>query len=509
MRIAFVDDVLRFSVPLGITGVAAVLRRGGHEVALFLAERDLERTLRRVAAFRPDAVAFSVLSGSHRGYYAIARRLREGLGVPTVWGGPHPTFFPEMIELPWVDAVCVGEGEEAALRFADAFDRLGGRLPTEVPNFLIKRDGRVHANPPLPRNRSLDDLPFPARDLYFDQFPILRNHGIKHFMAHRGCPHRCTYCFNDSYNTLYREQAGDRAIFRSRSPESVVDEVLWTRRQAPLRMVAFVDDVFTLDRRWTLAFAEVYARRCRLPFSCNARFDNVDEEIVGALREAGLHLVYSGVESGDEFIRNRVMLRGMTEESIRAGAALYRRHGVRLVTENVLGAPGETYRSARATLLLNARIRPAVANASVFSPYPRLAMTRYAVERGYYDGAVDSLQSNYYHGTVLRFESERDARRIMNLRHFFSFLAHHPRFLRLIEPLLGLRSNALYRWLGDLVDGYYLKRCLPYRLTPGDFLRTVRHFLASYRRGPDEGCSDRDRVNVEDAALPSPGDRKL
>src|SRR5512139_1238728 len=163
MRIAFVEEVLRFSVPLGITGVAAMLRRGGHAVALFLAERDLERTCRRIAAFRPDAVAFSVLSGSHRGYDAIARRLRQRLGLPTLWGGPHPTFFPEMIELPWVDAVCVGEGEEAALRFADAFDREGGRLPTDVPNFLVKRDGRVHANPPLPRNRALDNLPFPAR----------------------------------------------------------------------------------------------------------------------------------------------------------------------------------------------------------------------------------------------------------------------------------------------------------------------------------------------------------
>ena len=100
---------------------------------------------------------------------------------------------------------------------------------------------------------------------------------------------------------------------------------------------------------------------------------------------------------------------------IRASAALYRRHGVRLVTENVLGAPGETDRTACSTLRMNAAIRPEVANASVFSPYPRLAMTRYAVEHGSYDGSVDSLASNYYHGTVLRFASEREARRILNL----------------------------------------------------------------------------------------------
>lgn len=484
MRIAFLDEVLRFSVPLGITGVAAMLRRGGHEVGLFVAGRDLGGALERLAAFRPQAVAFSVLSGSHQRHYATARRVKERLGLPTIWGGPHPTFFPEMIELPWVDAVCVGEGEEAALRFADAFDEEGGGLPAAVPNFLVKRDDGLHRGGLLPRRQSLDDLPFPARDLYFDQFPPLRDHGVKHFMAHRGCPCRCTFCFNDAYNSLYREQAGDRAIFRSRTPESVVDEILWTRRQAPLRMVSFVDDVFTLQKDWVMQFAEVYARRCRIPFSCHARFDQVDEEMVRALREAGLHLVYAGVESGDEYIRNAVMLRAMSEERIVAAAALFRKHGVRLLTENILGAPEESYRTARATLALNAKIRPAVANASIFTPYPRLPLTRYAVEKGYFSGGVDSLPGNYYHATRLSFGSDREARRIVNLRSFFSFLAHHPRFVPLIEPLLGLRPNALFRWFGDLVDGYYLKRCLPYRFTVREFLATLRHFLSSYRCDP-------------------------
>ncbi|MEZ4653315.1 MAG: radical SAM protein [Candidatus Eisenbacteria bacterium] len=177
------------------------------------------------------------------------------------------------------------------LAFADAFEAEGKKLPTKVQNFWIKRDGQIHKAPVKGRNMCLDDLPWPARDLYIDQFPILRKHGIKHFMAHRGCPYKCTYCFNDSYNTLYREQAGDKKVFSSRSPDSIVDEILEVKAQYPLKMVAFVDDVFTLHRRWTLEFAEVYARRCGLPFSINARFDNVDEEIVMARGGAGLRLV--------------------------------------------------------------------------------------------------------------------------------------------------------------------------------------------------------------------------
>ena len=118
-------------------------------------------------------------------------------------------------------------------------------------------------------------------------------------------------------------------------------------------------------------------------------------------------------------------------------------------------------------------------------------MTRYAIENGYFDGNFDSLNSNYYHGSVLKFRSDEDRRKILNLRCFFSFLAHHPRMLPVIEPLLGKRPNALYRWFGDLVDGFYLKRCVAYRFGVRDFVTTLRHFLTNYRQGSSAGRTAR------------------
>ena len=45
------------------------------------------------------------------------------------------------------------------------------------------------------------------------------------------------------------------------------------------------------------------------------------------------------------------------------------------------------------------------------------------------------------------------------------------------------RKKALF----DLVDGYYLKRCVAYKFSAGDFLTTLRHFIANYRRGSPAG----------------------
>jgi hypothetical protein len=52
MRVAFVEDILRFSVPLGITSVAAMLRKGGHDVQVFVMTGDFERVFSRLAASR-------------------------------------------------------------------------------------------------------------------------------------------------------------------------------------------------------------------------------------------------------------------------------------------------------------------------------------------------------------------------------------------------------------------------------------------------------------------------
>jgi len=481
LRIAFVDDILRFSIPLGTTTIAACLRAAGHEVRVFVVGARLLKTLDALKEYKPDAVAFSVISGSHRRYFEMAAAIKEQLGIFTMWGGPHPTFFPEIIELPFVDAVCIGEGEEAVVAFADAFDALGGGLPTGIPNFWVKKEGRIHRNPIRPRIRDLDKLPWPARDLYYDQFPILFQHGVKHFMAHRGCPYRCTYCFNHSYNNLYREQAGDKKVIHSRSPDSIVDEILWVQSQVPLKMAAFVDDVFTISRPWTLQFAETYARRCGLPFSINARFDNIDEELAAALADAGLCLVYAGVEAGNEHIRNQVMKRNMSEQTMFEAAALYRKYGVKLLTENILGAPGETFEQAGETLRINMRIRPAMANASIFTPYPKLEMTRYAIQNGYFDGNFQNLHDNYYHRSAMKFPSQRDRTRILNLRCFFSLLSHHPWLMPVLRPLLDIKPNALFRWIGDLVDGYYLKACLPYKMSLAEFFGTLKHFLFNYR----------------------------
>ena len=481
MRIAFVHDIIQFSIPLGTTLIAGALRHGGHEVDVFVVENDPDKTIRELEQYKPDAIAFSVITGSHQEYIIIARAIKQKLNIPIIWGGPHATFSPKIVEEDYADAVCVGEGEEAVIEFANAFDSEGKKLPTKIANFWVKINGKIYRNEVRPRNKSLDDLPYAARDLFLDKFPILKKHGIKHFIAHRGCPHKCSYCFNHTYNKMYLEQAGDKKVLFSRTPDSIIDEILWLKETETIKMVQFVDDVFTMHKKWTLDFAKIYEKRCRIPFAINARFDHMDEEIVSSLAKAGLSIVNAGIESGNDYMRNKIMVREQTLESIFLAGSLLKKYGVKLHTENVLGNPGETFDMTMETLKLNMKLKPEIANSAIFAPYPGLKMTQYAIEEGYFDGNFDRLEATYFDKSVLKFKKKEEEKKIQNLRCFFSLLAHHPWLLSFIKPLLNLPFNRIYWMIGNFLDGYYLRKGITYKQNPMEFISSVIHFFTNYR----------------------------
>ena len=477
MRIALGVSRLRFSIPLGPAYVAAALKRAGHDVSLCLFGGNPRRAVERLAADPPDLMAYGMLSGEQNEYLAFHRLLSRRVPIPAVWGGPHPTFFPEMIATEGLDALCIGEAEEAIVEFVERFSA-SGSLPADVRNFWVRNGaGEVIRNPVRPLNHELDRLPFPDRDLFLQAHPILKHHGIKHFIAHRGCPHKCTYCFNQHYHRIYNERPPS---YRSREPERVCEEVNEVRAKTRLEMVAFVDDVFTLNPEWLTRFAEVYPRRVGLPYSCNFRLDNCSVEIADLLAASGCRLAYVGIESGDEQIR-RLFGRRMTDETIKTAMRLLSERGIRTITENMIGAPGETFAQARKTLAINMEVRPTLGNCSIFTPYPGLPLTRYAIQQGHFDGDFATLGSNYYHRSVLTFASPRERDRIVNLRCFFSLLSRHPRLWPWVRPLLDLKPNFAIRALGDLLDGHYLQKCLPYRQSPLRLLRILAYFLRAYR----------------------------
>ena len=73
MRIAFVQDVNTFSVPIGTAIIAGVLRDKGHEVDLFVDENKIDKTIYDLNKYKPDIIGMIVTSGSHVKYIEISK----------------------------------------------------------------------------------------------------------------------------------------------------------------------------------------------------------------------------------------------------------------------------------------------------------------------------------------------------------------------------------------------------------------------------------------------------
>src|SRR5512146_2998774 len=248
-------------------------------------------------------------------------------------GGPHPTFFPEVIGQAPLDGVCIGEGEES---FPDFLGWLGTRgAPPD--GWWIRRDrgrGPVERGRPRPPVLDLDSLPTPAYDLLFDAAPGHARTPQKAFLATRGCPYRCTYCFNRTLNERHRPYG---RLVRTHDPERVCDEVLEVRRRWGLRLTWFLDANFVADRRWLEAFAATYRRRVGLPFMCKLRPERASERLVRTLVSANCTAVGVGIESGSERLRRDWLGRPAADADILSGCRRLKAAGLRVLSFTMLG----------------------------------------------------------------------------------------------------------------------------------------------------------------------------
>ena len=470
MRVLFVEKQIDYE-PLGLLYLSSVLRQAGHEVRLSIVTE--EDPVATAVAWQPNVVGYSVYTGSQTYYRDLNLRIKKAVDVVSVFGGPHPTYFPEYVQEPGIDAICVGEGEGALLDLVNAL--ADGTPLSSIDNWWFDHDGEIQRNPVRPAEDDLDVLPFPDRALLFEQDDFTRQSGIKHFITSRGCPYDCTYCFNHALAELYK---GKGKRLRQMSVDQVVKEVKEVQDRYPMQFVVFLDDLFIVYVDWLRDLAEKFPREVGLPFFCNVRANLVTPEKIELLRQAGCASVGMGLETGNPEFRNRILKRNMSDEQIIEASRIIREAGIELLTTNMLGLPGGTLENDFETLVLNHACRPAYANAFLYQPYPRTELGEYARSNDYVEGSLDDIDPSAWERSVLRFGSTEEKRQIENFNKLFALAVQWPRLTGLVRRLIKLPPNPIFRLVYKLWKGYAIKnRIHPYRPSTREFLQTVRRFM--------------------------------
>lgn len=466
MRVMFIihDIVME---PLGVTYLSSVLKKAGHETQLCALTQG--GVLEAVEAFRPDLVGYSLSTGYERRFFDLNRELKERFGVFSVFGGAHPTFFPEMIDEPGVDAVCLGEAEEAVVEFVQRLEETG-EPPTDVANFWVKDGGEVHKNPVRPLIDDLDSIPFPDREIFCD---YAGKHQIKtmFMIASRGCPFDCSYCFNHAYRALYE---GRGKVVRFRSVENVIVEALELKADYRPEIILFQDDTFILSRDWVLEFSREYKERVGIPFHCHFRANLVTEELANALHNAGCISIKMAIECVDDHVRNDILRRNLSFEQLDNACRIVKQSGIKLVTQNILGAPGGSLDIDLSTLRFSMKHGPSYAYATLLQAYPKTWIGEYARKHGYLDD-TESYPASFFDRSMLNIA---DKRKIERLRTLFATVVEFHFLYPLVRLLIRLPIERVSTFVDKIWRGYCIRhRIFPYSISIREYFHTLKVFL--------------------------------
>lgn len=381
----------------GIASLSAVLKAKGHSVKLIhVYNLKHSEDVFNTALDDIDLIAFSATTPMFPFVKQCSKRLKERYSdIPILCGGPHATSAPvETLKYSHVDYACVGEGEDFILDFLDYIK--GSKKKEEVKN-LVYRDnfGEIVINSVRAPIEALDRIPFPDREIFNSQH--LESDSV-FISGGRGCPYRCAYCANNHFNEIYKNR-----YFRLRKPESVIREIEMVLKKYPhINTILFSDDVFTMDRSWLSDFCALYVKTIGLPFKALAHPATITDAKIRLLKESGCIGMRFGIQSGNEFVRNKIMLRNVSDEKIRESIRILRKYNMDFAVDVIFGVPGETKSNMLDTIKMCAENELNM-KSHIFYPLPSTELERVAIASGLLD--KNTYGEDYHSKTILKYSN--------------------------------------------------------------------------------------------------------
>jgi len=347
---------------LGAMYLASVVKKAGHEALIVELNED---TYHIAHVWGADIVGMSIMTGDMEVFKKLGLSVKNRMGMTVIVGGPDPTFFPQGYE--WADHIVRGEGENW------------------MADFLASKRLKTDAYP------DIDSIPWPDRT----DFPGMK---IRDFISSRGCPFNCAYCYTGAWAKMFPEIKR----VRTRSVEDVLVEI----NSVDPAFVYFQDSCFGVDIKWLRKFSRLYEKEINIPFHCHLRPDQVKEERVMLLREAGCYSVRIALETASKNLRKLIgRERTSNEETVKA-SWLLRKWNIKLMIQNILGIGSSTIEDDLETLEINIRCKPEYGWCSIFQPYPGTKLGEICIKEGWYSGDFSEITDCFFDGSVLNFSEE-------------------------------------------------------------------------------------------------------
>jgi len=287
--------------PIDLANSAAFLIQDGHQVELIDANA-LKITPRMLISQIDDFDLAFISSSSLDRWQCPGIDLNAFLNYvkalktynkPTFIMGAHGTVKPkEMLELSGAYGVIRGEPEVTIREICSGKDIRTTKGVAFLENGLLRVN---EESSPL----DLNQLPIPAYHL----LPMSKYHyevlgpNFNLFEGSRGCAENCDFCLMKMYG---------RGI-RRKNVERIINEIDVSVNQYGVKTAYFMDLEFTILRKSIFQICDyLISRKYDLKWTCQTRFDLIDNPMLSKMKKAGCNLIHFGVEAGSDEQLNRI-----------------------------------------------------------------------------------------------------------------------------------------------------------------------------------------------------------
>ncbi len=351
--------------PLGLMYIqAAIEKRSGYKAEIFdpvvddLDYPEFENQLKR---YPLDLVGISTYTHSLPDVQMTVNLVRKlNPNAKIVLGGPHCSMFPDYAaQLPNVDAIITGDGEDSFLEMATRYDK--GQSWEGIDGIWFKEGGETVKNKDRKSTKSLDAYPWPdrSRTRYQDYYlPGCKQPLNTTAITSRGCPHSCPFCLT------YKKQ------YRMRDIDNILDEMEHCVSLG-ITETHFIDDLFTPNSQWVLKFCDGIERRgLKFNWGYKTTIAGTTREQIRRCAETGCTKIHFGVESANNEGLDKWGKHCDTDDVHRV-FKWCREEGVRSVAYIMLAGPHErTMDEAVKNIDEMIKLDADYAVFAVFSPYP-------------------------------------------------------------------------------------------------------------------------------------------
>ena len=486
--LVYANSYMDTLIPVSITCLATSLKRAGFQVKLFdttfyldessdlirietgqvkefrsgerkfpIYKTKVENDFRKsVLEYSPDVIGISCVETTYRLAIRMIDNIND-LDIPIVFGGIHTIFSAnEVIVEKNIDAVCIGEGEEAIIEFCAA---LANKSDAPIiDNMWIKRDNEII------KGRKGTLFSFEKNEFIEPNYEIFEEARFYRPMSgkvyrmlpleiSRGCIYKCSYCSAPGLKEYFKDVG---QWMRYKNMSAIQKEIEHCIEKYNVEYFYIVSETFlAMPKRRFDEFVEMYSQ-FKIPFWCNTRPETITEENIKKLESIGCHRMSIGIEHGNEEFRTTMLKRKVSNKRIIETCKIMENSCIQFSVNNIIGFPEETRDLIFDTIEINREFNADSHTVLILQPYRGTWLYDYCVKKGYY--SKSQLAKDNSVEPVIRNEN-LTLEEIKGLQRTFNFYVKFPKSewpkIKIAEEFTK-EGNEVYREYNEKFKEKYL-----------------------------------------------------